>query len=387
MGIHKWWWIRKLQNGSPEEREQAARKLGEMHPVLIIVPKFDEETLVRAKMAYALGEIGGKGAVEQLAKMVGDEDAGVRMYVTEALGDTRYARAVEPLMKLLGDKDETVRSRAEEALGKIGEPAVEPLIKALNDENENVRKGAAKALGKTGKPAVKPLIKALEDESNPMRYEMAGILAPLVKYDEQALVPMMIRLLKHDRDGAIRTWAADALGNADRLADSAIPALIEALKGPSRNTWIHAADSLAKLAEKAVPSLTDALSHEDAPVRAGAANAFAYMGRMGKACAGNAVSLLIRNLDDPDEEARKEAAGALGDIKNVPAEVLPALHKKAFERPELRKELQDAIANISKNAKRPSGVREVSERPKEVGIERMFRGMASDVRQPKIARF
>ena len=48
--------------------------------------------------------------------------------------------------------------------------------------------------------------------------------------------------------------------------------------------------------------------------------------------------------------------------------------------------MRKVIEKIADKTYRPSGVREVSERPKDVTIERMLRGMASDVRQPKMVR-
>jgi HEAT repeat protein len=75
-------------------------------------------------------------------------------------------RAVEPLMRALKDEDELVRAPAAWALGGIGDTrAVEPLVQALKDEQFYVRVATAWALGEIGDTrAVEPLMQALEKD-------------------------------------------------------------------------------------------------------------------------------------------------------------------------------------------------------------------------------
>ena len=127
-----------------------------------------EESLARARAAYALGMIHDPRAVEPLIAALKDESFSVRASAAYALGMIHDPRAVEPLITALRDEGFSVRRDAAEALGNIKDPrAVEPLIAALKDDFWSVRHMAAEALGKIEDPrGVEAVIAAeLKDKS------------------------------------------------------------------------------------------------------------------------------------------------------------------------------------------------------------------------------
>ena len=79
-----------------------------------------------------------------------------------------------------------------------------------------------------------------------------------------------------------------------------------------------------------------------------------------------AVGPLIGALDDADRDVRLSAAVALGDIAGKATGALPALHRAALKRPEEREMMQLAINAIAHRTERPSGAREVCEKPEDL---------------------
>ncbi|HVG19813.1 MAG TPA: peptidylprolyl isomerase [Blastocatellia bacterium] len=68
-------------------------------------------------------------AAPSLLSLLDDNNALVRAHAARALGVAKASQAVEPLIKLLADKDERVVANSINALGAIGDPrAVEPLV-------------------------------------------------------------------------------------------------------------------------------------------------------------------------------------------------------------------------------------------------------------------
>jgi len=152
----------------------------------------------RFHSAEALGELGDKGAVEPLIKLLGDEDLSVREGAAWALGELRDARAVQPLINVLGDENSVVQRIAAEALGKLGDvQAVEPLFKALGDADLSVRESATRALSMLGDAqAVKLLPKSLRGEP------------PVVSQNAARTFSRLLRPAKANQ------WAATLAGGA-----------------------------------------------------------------------------------------------------------------------------------------------------------------------------
>lgn len=104
----------------------------------------DENAVVRAEAASVLGMIGDPRAVEPLINTLGDEYA--RLHAAVSLGKIGES-AVASLIGVVSDEDAIVRALTAHALGEIGDPrAVDPLRQLLDDSDESVRDIAAHAL-------------------------------------------------------------------------------------------------------------------------------------------------------------------------------------------------------------------------------------------------
>jgi HEAT repeat protein len=79
-----------------------------------------------SELAFQLGEVGAKEAVDALCKLAessGDEMAYARRHAVMSLGNIGDRRAIPSLRKALNDKDDGVRERAKTALTGFGEAA------------------------------------------------------------------------------------------------------------------------------------------------------------------------------------------------------------------------------------------------------------------------
>jgi HEAT repeat protein len=171
---------------------------------------------------------------------------------------------------------------------------VEPLIAALKDKNENVRREAAGALGRMGDVAVGPLIAVLEDEDANVRGAAARALGQTG--DARAVEPL-IGVLKDDTH-SVRNAAAEAL---DLLGWK-----------PDRGRtgawyWIAKGDyrKCVAIGAVAVDPLIAALKDKNENVRREAAGALGQIGDP------RAVEPLIAALKDEDRDVRESAAGRL----------------------------------------------------------------------------
>jgi HEAT repeat protein len=215
---------------------------------------------VRAVAAMDLGKMGKiqefkEAAVEALSHaLINDIEFNVRNYAAESLGRIGDAGAVEPLAKAMGDSEFLVRSTATQALGKIGKPAVEALIEGLESKDESVRMYAAMALGRIKDVrAVAPLIEALKIKTRLGGVEGSASTA-LTKIGEPAVEPLITAL--KDNDDNVRVLAIISLGN---IGDKrAVEPIVNALKDDNKRVRNFAAKALKKVGgEKADQYLKD----------------------------------------------------------------------------------------------------------------------------------
>jgi HEAT repeat protein len=165
----------------------------------------------------------------QYVELYRDWDAGIKEML-----DVIQPRRVSELMEELKSPFVRVRANAAHELGKFGKSVhdtVDALMGALQDENETVRANAAYALGEIREP-VGDIVPAL------LRVRAS---LPNTRYDSEI--------------------AALALA---RIGESAVPALIEALKDKHPCVRGRAASVLEEIGKPAVPALIDGLS-ESAP--------------------------------------------------------------------------------------------------------------------------
>ena len=367
---------------------------------LISVLRSEPNAVGRVRAALALGQIGGKAAVEALIEALQDRRAIVRVAAASALQELKDKRAIDPLRKLAKtDKSPGVRSAAVGALAEIGaDDAVEVLINALGDKDETVRKSALSRLSyderyKGDKRVVDAFIKALQTDPSPwVREEAARALCIL---NDPRVVPALIEAL-NEENFYIRIYAARALGRiGDRRAVEPLAKILsrevvrEGSDMPSQVSFLSTvADSLGEIGDsRAVTPLIQALYHKEQTVRTGAAKApqppvpvggirtsaaeallkldvtgaegelvqalqnvsedvLPYVARMlGNARAQTAVEPLIRLMQTSKGETRKEAAAALGNIRDTKA-VAPLIEVLNDPFPSVRKSSAVALGKI-----------------------------------------
>jgi HEAT repeat protein len=269
-----------LQDASA--RQAAARALARIDsrngPVvapILIEGLRDRDVKVAKYSASALGEIGAvtPAVVPALGRAL--DDPRIQHSVLGALWKIGpdAAAAVPALVTALKDDNEAVRQAAAHALQLIGEGAkdsVPALIDALShDRNGGVRADAARTLGAIGPPAVvaiPALVDALRHGNAGYSVAMSAVIA-LAQIGEPA-VPALIAALYVER-----------LGPATRMAN-------EGYQGPIysdlENLRVGAAEALNRIgprAQSAIPALTDALKDEHPRVREMAAHALTQIRR------------------------------------------------------------------------------------------------------------
>ncbi|MCQ1536924.1 NACHT domain-containing protein [Methanosarcina sp. KYL-1] len=305
-------------------RWMAAKALGEIESEgtheLLVSALVDENHCVRREAAKALGMIGPESekALDSLISALTDEAESVRKEAAEALGLIGAERAVGPLISLLSDREQSVRLEAARALGMIEcTRAVDPLLLALTDESHFVRKGAAKALGQLElEKTLEPLIRAFGSGDIFVKRETVKILARIkaVSASEDISHRILDTLITAlvDEDEFVRREAAKALGNISEYEPEKEPER-EFEKEPERGSEKEFKKGSEKETEKVLQPLINALKDEDEEVRKLASEA------LGNLNSEIALYPLIDALKSEDGMVRRLAAEALGRIKSEKA--------------------------------------------------------------------
>jgi HEAT repeat protein len=327
--------IEALQNGDPNQREEAAKALGEIGPdakaavpALVAAVTRDEESSVRKASGEALAAIGAD-AVPELLPFLNDSDSTVRwrsVHTLELLGPSAKD-ALPQIIKRLEDRDLRVRMEAVDALAAVdegGDETIQALIDALKDGgnigfgmyqkggSESVSAAVVAAMLRMGPKAEKELVRSgipilvrgLTDRDRSIRDHSAralGLLGPKAAAAAPALAEMC-----SDKDEQLRSAAADALA---RIEGSNSFTLIATLRDGNVNARREAARTLGRtrpVANGTVAALTDALKDKDAEVRASAVESLGWIGP----AAAPATAALIASLSD---KALISAGGRKGD--------------------------------------------------------------------------
>ncbi len=187
----------------------------------------------------------------------------------------------------------------------------------LNSSDEEERRSAVLALATLEAPAARNLlITATGDRSERVR---AAAVTALGELGDTALAPLVAPLLLKDKSVFVRKSAAYALGRLRGQAGTA--ALVAALKDKNVEVRGAAARALGEYADaQAIEPLSLALTDKSEFVRAQSARALGVNGRAARRTVPNLIRVLT---SDPDYEAKRQAAWALGEIGDPSA--LPAL--------------------------------------------------------------
>ncbi|QDT99265.1 HEAT repeat domain-containing protein [Gimesia aquarii] len=166
-------------------------------------------------------------------------------------------------------------------------------------------------------------------------YYLLFSICPLIPITEVAAddVADLVTLLKSDQP-KVRYDAARSLNKFGAKAKPAIKPLIAALKDDGAPTEFGiqilgprvrdaASDALVRIGRPAVPALIEALSHKNNTTREMAAKTLGELGPLAK----NSISTLTKTLDDPEDEVRCSAIGAIVRVGAEPKVVVPLLEQ------------------------------------------------------------
>ncbi len=240
--------LKLVSDGNARTQRYAASVLGKMGSEVVepLITLFENNHSASKKyiIAYELGTLRDKRAIEPLIRALGNKDNILVMNAAEALAKIGDTRAVMPLLKC-DTSDENVRLIVCGALGKIGEAVVAPLTDALLSDDVNVRANAAFALGRITEPlSLKPTVVFKKKGKRFIRifysFSTKSVKSP------KAVQPLM-KALK-DPSPKVRAYSADALG---MLKDSrALSALVDALADTDWKTSNAAAIALGRITQK-----------------------------------------------------------------------------------------------------------------------------------------
>ncbi len=290
--------VRMLSSDNFFERQKAAWKLIEMGESavesLIEALENEENSQVRFKSAWALGEIHDSRALDVLVRaLLEDEDETVREWsaaALESIGDPRAVselalalksdsnkgvrhratlalvafQASETFLELLDEPDVATRQMAIVGLGRLKcQEALEKVGDQIEDEDTELRRRAAWYLGEIGTSKAKDFLKpALKDESHVVRMAAVKSLASIGGLDA---CRMTLRLTK-DEHPQVRLAAVTTLGEIGET--KALSRLVEIMFGKDDeeiSAW--AAWSLGEIRDpQAIDALKEACKSCSPPV-------------------------------------------------------------------------------------------------------------------------
>jgi len=358
------WWVR-----SAAIKGLLLQNEGRYLPAIEKALKNHENALLRNASMELFVALGAR-ALPSLVALLKDDDPEVRIFAANLLGDIKDRRAVQDIIRATKDTNSNVRVASTEALGKIGAPeAVAALSEALNDEPWVVM-SAIKSLGDIGgEEALHVLYGCLErDEYRGITFdaiEVAGDeeaiehIAPFVERDDtrewalKAVVNIALRTgirilpeyfvnlvphllaLQHSPHPEIRKAAFIALAWSENARG--VPLFISALGDDELQEY--AISAILAIGEEAVSEIIDALRDPERPQRCMLADLLSMMGehaallqfsndhdpevRVEVALAAGTIhssrsdEILMRMLDDPEDEVRLAAQKANRDLKRA----------------------------------------------------------------------
>ncbi len=309
------------------------------------------------------------GALERLARAVGDRDAGVAKAAYDATlkikgeadADTHLAAfaSTQPSIRALGAKD-----AAKAPVDKVRSG----LTKLLEDVDPAVRTAAIESLDQLLPKEPGPLHVGLQSSFLDLRVRAAELLA--VRRDDQIVNPMQAliadkdllkrmpeivplrqrasmalaslgspKLLRYfgtelikDEDPIVREQAARGVSNASRRGEEGF--LLDLLGHVEVAVRSWAAEGLARLGDaRALPVLTGTLRHEHPPIRVGAVLSFAALGPEG-------YGGMLQGLEDPSRDVQRIVLSIIlaRDLRAFRKQEAPELLTSALssERPEVR---------------------------------------------------
>ncbi len=246
--------VRRLREGSPPERREAAISLGRLggeQAVEALVGALSDATLHHHAM-NALRSLGPERAGPGAAALLDHPDPLWRVCAAEALGALRARSALAPLLRALRSGEPRLRRASAEALGRLGlEEASEPLLTASREEDPELQNAALWALAEIGDSRALPVL--LERASAAVLETRLVAIAGLRRFPsprsrkvlEVALAAPHLRVrlyaaesLLHLGDPAGRGSVLSLLASPDRDARWLAANALAAVRGPARREVI-----------------------------------------------------------------------------------------------------------------------------------------------------
>jgi HEAT repeat protein len=252
---------------------------------------------------------------------------------------TRLAGADDGVLASTQSPSASSTSSATQQLAEAKRAEIARYTSMLQSGDEEERREAALMLGAMRDPAtIGGLRAAVDDKSERVR---AAALAGLGQLQEPSLAPLIATYLTKDKSPFVRKAAAYALGQL--ATNVATPALVAGLRDKDMEVRGAAAVALANMPDAtAIAPLILALTDKSAFVRAHAAAALGVNGRAAAQTVPNLIKIL---KTDEDNEARRQAATALGRIGEPSA--LPALERaEQSSDPYLSQAAREAVSQI-----------------------------------------
>lgn len=183
----------------------------------------NDDPLVRAYLAIAMGATGDNYYAEELLSGLDDESRESRLAAIQAVGMVQTRLAVTKLINILNNSDfQDERLAATMSLGFIGdERAIPKLNELLNDNEPNIRWDSAVALAKMGVKTSIPIIENLMNRDYLMTFpeldykEIDKVIMTAIETStlivDSTFEPSLIELAKNDQSLTVRDLAIKAL--------------------------------------------------------------------------------------------------------------------------------------------------------------------------------
>lgn len=249
---------------------------------------------VRHAAVVALGQLARPRATGALTALIAraPELSGAIAGALARIGDPD---AFEGLVTLLSHEDAGIRQAAVGALNSLGHPAMPPRIVALLDsDNPLLRESAIRIAGYFGYPAARDRV--LELTSDPIEAVQCAAIDHVPFFEGGRALHVLLAVLERGAPGP-RAAAVRALGRIDE--DRARDALVQALGDPVFWVRYYAARAITvqRVAAAAAPLSALALHDAAPPVRIAAVEALAALDSAGAAdiferLAGNRIDEL-----------------------------------------------------------------------------------------------
>lgn len=274
----------------------ALGRIGEQAvPVLVSGLASASDEQAKARLAFALGRIGGPGAVAALRPMLRDRPGLPRAHAWSALTGIDDEEAYRALAEWANDAEPGLRAAAATALGHVDRPAREAdLVHLADDDDPRVRAAAIISLGRIrARRSAGVVARHATDEDSAVRAAVMKAFADFGDAAGRAQIDAGLSDPEQEvRLAAVR--AAAGLG-ADAPARLVV-ALGDAADSVRAEAATASATALGGLAnEVIVDALADALAEGPEAVRRAAAAALAELGEPGRAALRDALS-----SDEPD---------------------------------------------------------------------------------------